>query len=242
MKRYKKVLVLLALLTFGIGYSTISYAEENDKATTESSATKDSKENEESGTSESQQPYNYKAKEMEEKIKAIPPASATGKKFDGQGTVTDFSTSGSKAFYTITDKDSNVYYLIIDLEKTDQNVYFVSDVQRAEMQGLAEGDSNNQNQNVIQNPNSNNEDSQNVTTPAESEKNSNNNGFLFLVLGVAVIGFIAYYFLKFKKNKAAKNEEPEDLEEDEEDEEEFYGDEEISEETENEGETEDKEE
>lgn len=233
MKRIKKALAFLLLLSFGIGLGSASYAEETEKSSTEpsSSTTKDSSETKESSSAEVQEPYNYKSKEMEEKIKAIPPASATGKKFDGQGTVTDFSTSGSKAFYTITDKDSNVYYLIIDLEKTENNVHFLSDVERAEMQGVAEGGNNNQTQNVVQNPNTTSE-SQNVTTPTENEKKSNSNGFLFLVLGLAVVGFLAYYFLKFKKNKAAStddsNEEPDEYE----DEDEFYGDEEISEETE----------
>ncbi|MGR5993235.1 CD1107 family mobile element protein [Bacillus cereus] len=60
-----------------------------------------------------------------------------GKKVDGTGTVTDFTTSGSKAFYTINDKDNNVFYLIIDLDKTQNNVYFLSDVKKTTLDGTA---------------------------------------------------------------------------------------------------------
>src|SRR5699024_8787390 len=44
-------------------------------------------------------------KQIEQEIKAETPASVTGQKVEGTGTVTDFVTSGSKAFYTITDSD-----------------------------------------------------------------------------------------------------------------------------------------
>jgi hypothetical protein len=79
-----------------------------------------------------------KAEKKEQEIEAQTPASVNGKKkVDGTGTVTDFTTSGSKAFYTITDKDSNVFYLIVDLDKTQNNVYFLSDVKKTALDGSA---------------------------------------------------------------------------------------------------------
>ncbi|MGN4667883.1 hypothetical protein ACTFRP_18970 [Bacillus cereus group sp. MYBK234-1] len=48
-----------------------------------------------------------KGEKKEQEVEAQIPASVNGKKVDGTGTVTDFTTSGSKAFYTINDKDNN---------------------------------------------------------------------------------------------------------------------------------------
>ena len=144
-----------------------------------------------------------KEKKNTEKVEANTPASVTGEKFQGTGTVTDFSTSGSKAFYTIKDKDQNVFYLIIDMDKTDNNVYFLSDISKANME--TQGQTNNSQVNNQQSTN------QSETTPVKptQEKKSSSNSFLWIVLLVAVGGLTAYYFLVFKKkpSKATHSEE-----------------------------------
>jgi L-fucose mutarotase/ribose pyranase (RbsD/FucU family) len=61
------------------------------------------------------------------------PASVTGEKFNGSGTVVDFTTTGSKAFYTVQTTDHSVYYIIIDLDKTESNVYFLSEINGEEL-------------------------------------------------------------------------------------------------------------
>src|SRR5699024_7181412 len=61
------------------------------------------------------------------------PSSVTGEKREGTGTVVDFSTTGSRAFYTIVDQDDNTFYLMIDMDKADNNVYFLSDVNKGQI-------------------------------------------------------------------------------------------------------------
>ncbi|MFS0891034.1 CD1107 family mobile element protein [Peribacillus frigoritolerans] len=136
-----------------------------------------------------------------EEVEIDTPASVTGQKIDGTGTVTDFSTSGSKAFYTIKDNEQNIFYLIIDLDKTDNNVYFLSDIKKSDL-----GESENPKE-IASQPPTEQVDSAKTEAPKES-----GNGFLIAVLLIAVIGVAVYYFLVMKKrhNRGKEQDEDED--------------------------------
>ena len=134
------------------------------------------------------------------------PASVTGKKFEGTGTVKDFSTSNSKAFFTITDRDQKVFYLIIDLDKTDNNVYFLSDVSKSQLDGSIEPK-----ENVQAAP---------VLPPIEPEKEdkpkeSSDGSFYLMIFLVAGIIVVVYYFRVVKKKKEQGNSTDDDDEMDE---------------------------
>lgn len=168
-----------------------------------------------------------KAEKKEQEVEAQTPASVNGKKVDGTGTVTDFTTSGSKAFYTISDKENNVFYLIIDLDKTQNNVYFLSDVKKSTLDGTATAskDGASAKPNI---PNQKQTGAENTTTSTKSasekpKEESGNNSFLLFVLGIAGIGLVGYYFLVIKKKKNQKNKNEDEDEEVMEDD--YYGDE-----------------
>lgn len=59
---------------------------------------------------------------------------------EGTGTVLDSATGedGDKQFYTITTEAGNVFYLIIDGKRDDNNVYFLNGVTEADLMALAE--------------------------------------------------------------------------------------------------------
>ena len=59
---------------------------------------------------------------------------------DGTGTVLDTATGegDDKQFYTITTEAGNVFYLIIDGKRNDNNVYFLNGVTEADLMALAE--------------------------------------------------------------------------------------------------------
>lgn len=61
---------------------------------------------------------------------------------DGTGTVLDnvTDTESSKQFYTITTEAGNIFYLIIDGERDENNVYFLNAVTEADLMALAESD------------------------------------------------------------------------------------------------------
>ena len=57
---------------------------------------------------------------------------------DGQGSVLDNATGGEgKEFFTVTTADGEVFYLIIDRQKTGENVYFLNDVTLDDLKALA---------------------------------------------------------------------------------------------------------
>ncbi len=59
---------------------------------------------------------------------------------DGQGTVLDNADdSDGKEFFTVTTEDGSVFYLVIDRQKSGDNVYFLNTVTVADLMALAEG-------------------------------------------------------------------------------------------------------
>ncbi|MGR5978883.1 CD1107 family mobile element protein [Bacillus cereus] len=158
-----------------------------------------------------------KGEKKEQEVEAQTPASVNGKKVDGTGTVTDFTTSGSKAFYTITDKDSNVFYLIVDLDKTQNNVYFLSDVKKTTLDGTATATASKDGASVKPNvPNQKQDEADKTIANTQSaleqpKEESNNDSFLLIVLIIAVVGVTLYYFLVMKKKKKNQNEEEEGM-------------------------------
>ncbi|HFU4502125.1 TPA: CD1107 family mobile element protein [Streptococcus suis] len=142
---------------------------------------------------------------IEAQIKANTPASVTGEKFEGNGTVVDFSTSGSKAFYTIQDQNQQVFYLIIDLDKVENNVYFLSDISKDE---LAKVPTSNSSSGLVPETT---EVTQEVAVQEQPIPESNNNGFLFSILLVGLLGAGAYYFMVIKPKGTKKtNQKPEE--------------------------------
>ena len=77
----------------------------------------------------------------EETTSSIPEGAFTP---DGTGTVVDDVTDaeGDKQFYTITTEAGNVFYLIIDSLREDDNVYFLNAVTEADLLALAETEDN----------------------------------------------------------------------------------------------------
>ena len=60
---------------------------------------------------------------------------------DGQGSVVDDVTdTGSKEFFTISTKDDNTFYLVIDRERDSENVYLLDTVKESDLLSLAEKD------------------------------------------------------------------------------------------------------
>lgn len=125
------------------------------------------------------------------------PASVTGEKYQGSGTVTDFTTTGSKAFYTIKGTDNSVFYIVIDMDKTEDNVYFLSEINGEELT-LEEVSSQSQPE-----PQSKPEPEPEPQSQSENEVNENADvnltPLIFFVL--VVIGIVLYYlfFGKLKK-------------------------------------------
>lgn len=140
---------------------------------------------------------NVEANEVIEEIEAQTPASVTGETMQGNGTVVDYTTSGSKAFYTIVDTEQNTFYLIIDMDKTQNNVYFLKDVNQSDLEGVQATEG------VAPTPPP---DLANPEAEVQPENENNGLGFGLIVLLLAGIGVAAYYFLVMRKRHQNKDE------------------------------------
>ena len=89
--------------------------------------------------------YKRQAQSNEPVAETEPPAAeeTTTKPFttDGTGTVVDNATDeDGKEFFTITTPSENVFYLVIDRQRTEENVYFLNAVTEKDLLALAESD------------------------------------------------------------------------------------------------------
>lgn len=149
------------------------------------------------------------------------PSSVTGEKYRGSGTVVDFTTTGEKAFYTVKSPDNSIFYIVIDMDKLEDNVYFLSEINGEEL------NLNDITRSVSQ------EETKPKPEPVE-EKNTNFTFWFILIVGS--IGFMGYhlFFGKLKNlnplNKKNNKKTDDDLENKEdiylEDEDEFLVDDE----------------
>lgn len=155
---------------------------------------------------------------------------------DGTGTVVDNATDeDGKEFFTITTPSENVFYLVIDRQRTEQNVYFLNAVTEKDLLALAEADPEPEvTETPVQPEPEQPEDGAAEEPEAEPETKP---GFpvenLLMIAAVLLVGGGAGYYFKVYR---PKHEAP-DLDEDEydyEDEADPYGDMEEIEETEDE--------
>lgn len=110
--------------------------------------------------------------------------SVTGQKFEGTGTVVDYTFTDSKIFYTIKTEDDKIFYLVIDRNKTENNAYFLREINEDEM-------------NTISQP---------ISTPTpilenvESKASTNNSNLTITFVALAAVGCVGLFlFLKTKK-------------------------------------------
>lgn len=130
----------------------------------------------------------------------------------GTGTVVDNATDGDeKEFYTIETPDGNVFYLIIDRQRDNQNVYFLNAVTESDLLSLAKTG----NGKTITGPTK-----PEVTPPVEptpkpseqpKQENQGDTGtIIFVVLAVLIAGGAGYYFKIYRPKQQAPDEFDED--------------------------------
>lgn len=132
---------------------------------------------------------------------------------DGQGTTVDNATGEEgKEFFTITTADESVFYLVIDRQKSGENVYFLNTVTVDDLMALAEpGQEEAPAPAVTPEPEPTpTPDVEPEPDPEPEQKGGGNMGTLLLVLAVVVIGGGAGWYFKVyrpKQQRAADLEE-----------------------------------
>jgi hypothetical protein len=139
---------------------------------------------------------------------------------DGSGTVIENSvkTPGEREFFTITTQAGNDFYIVVDKEKADQNVYLLSEVTEDDLAGLAKPGASPVPEIPATVPTLEPEPEVEPTTPPTSEppttpEKSSNTGSIALIIAVVVVCGGAAYYLKIvrpKKNAADPYEDEED--------------------------------
>ena len=191
MKKIRKLAVLCAVLALMLSFTTVAYAYSGEDTSTEE--TTDTTTGDTSETTE-------------DTTTVFTP--------DGTGTVVDSATDeDGKQFYAITTPAGNTFYLIIDLERDSDNVYFLDAVMEKDLMALAESDDDTEESDtdsavtstaepettaeVTATP----EASEATAEPASTETSNNNMGTLLLVLAVVLIGGGAGYYFKIYRPK-----------------------------------------
>lgn len=145
-----------------------------------------------------------------------------------QGDIISSTVKGGKEFYTIRTKSGKIFYLIVDMDKTDDNVYLLTEVSENDLLNFTDTDTVTlpQNQAVMesslpleiveQEPETEPEEKEPEEEAKPAEKTANNSGtILLMVLALVGVGG-GYYFLKFvrgKKESFEYDDEDEDEEE-----------------------------
>lgn len=143
---------------------------------------------------------------------------------EGTGQVTEIATDeDGKLFYTIQTPAGNVFYLVIDLARTDgNNVYFLNAVTEDDLLALAETDGSTTG-GVSAIPDTNPEPTpepeptpgpnpETEDEPAQ-EGGGNTGAIIFVILAVLAVGGAAYYFKILKPKQQAAQQDEEEYEE-----------------------------
>jgi len=167
-------------------------------------------------------------------------APETGNPFtpDGSATVVDNATSDDgKEFFTFQTPEGNVFFLIIDRSRPNNNVYFLNAVTEQDLMALAVASPPPSDFAPIPDPlpppiPEPDDETEVPVTLAEPETQSGNNGTtIFIAIAALAFGGAAYYFkiVRPKKQGAAFDDEEDFYEEDDEEEEVYDVDEIIRE-------------
>ena len=143
----------------------------------------------------------------------------------GNGEVKDDITDDStKEFLTVTTKNNNTFYIVIDRSATSQNVYMLSQIDENDLSEFLDKDSTatvvtpqpDTSKVVLDETNNEDVDKEATVDPEKTASTKTNMGAMATILILALGGVAAYYYFKIYKPKKEEDEDdqPEGLETD----------------------------
>ena len=141
----------------------------------------------------------------------------------GNGEVKDDITDDStKEFLTVTTKNNNTFYIVIDRSATSQNVYMLSQIDENDLSEFLDKDSTatvvtpqpDKSKVVLDETNNEDVDKEATVDPEKTSSAKSNMGAMATILILALGGVAAYYYFKIYKPKKEEEEDdqPEGLE------------------------------
>jgi hypothetical protein len=155
-------------------------------------------------------------------LPTAPPIPITPRPFtpDGQATIVDMATDGDgKRFYTFTTPAGNVFFLVVDLQRETDNVYFLNAVTEFDLLALAEEGDGTGNFTVSGIPTMPTEPDPDEYEYAENgevddiplaQVGGNTGTIIFVVIGVLGIGGAGYYIKILRPKQQANFDDDED--------------------------------
>ena len=119
----------------------------------------------------------------------------------------DITNSKNKEFLTITTKNNNTFYVIIDRSANVDNVYMLSQIDENDLQEFLEEDTSastivDVTPEVVIDENTHTEQTEQPATESpEKEASASNLGALVAIFAAAILGVGAYGYVKFSKPK-----------------------------------------
>ena len=127
---------------------------------------------------------------------------------DGTGTVVDNATDeDGKEFFTITTADEAVFYLVIDRQRSTENVYFLNAVTVSDLMALAEQDQVPEAPPPVTEPDPEPEPD---PAPEPEPQKTGGAGMLLAALAVLALGGGAGWYFKIYRPKQQRAAEPEE--------------------------------
>jgi len=127
---------------------------------------------------------------------------------DGTGTVVDNATDeDGKEFFTITTADEAVFYLVIDRQRSTENVYFLNAVTVSDLMALAEQDQEPEAPPPVTEPAPEPEPD---PAPEPEPQKTGGAGMLLAALAVLALGGGAGWYFKIYRPKQQRAAEPEE--------------------------------
>mgnify|MGYP002511799873 FL=1 len=127
---------------------------------------------------------------------------------DGTGTVVDNATDeDGKEFFTITTADEAVFYLVIDRQRSTENVYFLNAVTVSDLMALAEQDQEPEAPPLVTEPDPEPEPD---PAPEPEPQKTGGAGMLLAALAVLALGGGAGWYFKIYRPKQQRAVEPEE--------------------------------
>lgn len=210
--------MLGVMMLFTASTTAFAYVDESAEASkTEVTQTEQAADSEEGQT---------EATDTDEVLPENTDSTSTGTAFStpGNGEVKDDITdSSSKEFLTVTTKNNNTFYIVIDRSATSQNVYMLSQVDENDLAEFLDKDSTatvvtpqTDTSNVVLDDTESNDatDEETSVDIQKKDQTKTNMGAMAAILILALGGVAAYYYFKIYKPKkeAEEDDQPEGLE------------------------------